>query len=1091
MPNDGQIIFEVTADGKKAVANIKDITDAIKAEAKKWDTEAAKGTDSIENSFASMAKKVVAGLSAAKVAQTLLEWGKAAVEAASDLAEVQNVVDVTFGDNAAQIERWAKNAGTQFGLTETKAKQFASTLGAMMKSAGMTGNEIVTMSTDLAGLAADMASFYNLDFDTAFQKIRSGISGETEPLKQLGINMSVANLEAYALQQGLEKTFNEMTQGEQTLLRYQYLMQATADAQGDFSRTSDGYANSMRRVEAAIDSLKTKLGTVLLPVIEDITNGLAGLLENLTSTGNRTVMDDIAEIEFDAAGKIAQIEETAQNARELVQILEGIRDNKASDNLQKVVNGLTSVKLDQRDSGIVNGFLSTLVANIDALAEVRGESVEGAKEWLSGLAEKANSLDPNNVQGWKDLIAEITNGIPGLENTDAGAKLLQNLKDIGNTKAAGKIEEIGKKLNELDTSNGKAEAVAGLLGTLKENIEGIAEATGNDVSSVTEWLTGVEEAASQLTEDDVKGWETLAGLLETGLPGITESGAGFFESLGLAGVGGEVSQAAGYLEALGIETSTVNDKQALWLETCKRLVQTIPGLNSIINTQTGEIDGDIQAVKDYIQAWEDGQKKMIAVRALAEQEQALANKKVELVSYEIDYQQAEIALKEFEKAHPEFAEGYKNKGKAYLEYSASVRGSGYKELIEDVENSKKAFEDQSKAVEKATEKLERSKKVVESMPGEIEQATEATDDWSDSMKEAGAAAVASTEEALKALADYVQGVRDTTATNVSNALSGFEEIKTAKQLAEEAANKVSDLKKELQEAGKTDAEIEIKLNEENAQVTLESLRKGLQSQLDYIKEYQDNLKKAKEIGVSDTVLAQLSDGSQESAQQLYALVEAYQNWNGETQGIPKDIEELNRLYEEVEKGKETFTDVLTRQQLAVDETYQEMVKSAQEAIGEMDLGEEAKLAMADTVSGLATGINEHVSEVSAAVDSILSELNRLNGFGINISLGSFGSINFSIPQFETGLNNVPYDGFLASLHAGEGILTAEENRVWQRFKNGDVGSRNVDYDALGGVMRDNVHAGGNVYLDGRTVGSVISDIQGAQYRNLKRSGWQA
>jgi hypothetical protein len=113
----------------------------------------------------------------------------------------------------------------------------------MMKSSGMAGNEIVKMSTDLAGLAADMASFYNLDFETAFEKIRSGISGETEPLKQLGINMSVANLEAFALEKGITKAFNSMSQQEQIMLRYQYLMKATADAQGDSARTSDGFSS--------------------------------------------------------------------------------------------------------------------------------------------------------------------------------------------------------------------------------------------------------------------------------------------------------------------------------------------------------------------------------------------------------------------------------------------------------------------------------------------------------------------------------------------------------------------------------------------------------------------------------------------------------------------------------------------------------------------------------------------------------------------------------------------------------------------------------------------------------------------------------
>jgi hypothetical protein len=101
---------------------------------------------------------------------------------ASDLVETQNVVDVTFEDSASTINKWAQEALNAYGITETKAKQYSSTLGAMLKSMGVADDQVLKMSTDMAGLAADMASFYNLDHDTAFEKIRSGISGETEPL---------------------------------------------------------------------------------------------------------------------------------------------------------------------------------------------------------------------------------------------------------------------------------------------------------------------------------------------------------------------------------------------------------------------------------------------------------------------------------------------------------------------------------------------------------------------------------------------------------------------------------------------------------------------------------------------------------------------------------------------------------------------------------------------------------------------------------------------------------------------------------------------------------------------------------------------
>lgn len=186
---------------------------------------------------------------------------------ASDLVETQNVVDVTFEDSASTINKWAQEALNAYGITETKAKQYSSTLGAMLKSMGIADDQVLQMSMDMAGLAADMASFYNLDHDTAFEKIRSGISGENEPLKALGINMSVANLNAFALEKGMNKAFDKMSQAEQATLRYQYLLESTKDAQGDFARTGDSFSNEMRKLQTNLDRIKTEFGKGLLGVV--------------------------------------------------------------------------------------------------------------------------------------------------------------------------------------------------------------------------------------------------------------------------------------------------------------------------------------------------------------------------------------------------------------------------------------------------------------------------------------------------------------------------------------------------------------------------------------------------------------------------------------------------------------------------------------------------------------------------------------------------------------------------------------------------------------------------------------------------------
>lgn len=239
-------------------------------------------TEKTSDAFSKLAKTI--GLVA--IARKALDTIKTGIDYASDLAEVQNVVDVTFGSSSSVIDSWSKECLSAYGMNEVSAKRYVGTIGAMMKSSGLAGDAIVGMSQDMVGLAGDMASFYNLDLETAFEKIRSGISGETEPLKQLGINMSVANLEAYALSQGIEKSYNEMTQAEQVMLRYNYLMSTTADAQGDFARTQDSWANQTRLLSESWLEFTGILAEQLLPVLTSIVSWLNGIIEFLTANAD-------------------------------------------------------------------------------------------------------------------------------------------------------------------------------------------------------------------------------------------------------------------------------------------------------------------------------------------------------------------------------------------------------------------------------------------------------------------------------------------------------------------------------------------------------------------------------------------------------------------------------------------------------------------------------------------------------------------------------------------------------------------------------------------------------------------------------------
>ncbi len=217
----------------------------------------------VSSMLGGLASKVIA-LGSAYLGMNMV---RKAIDYASDLTEVQNVVDVTFKNSASEVDAWAKTTLDAYGLNELSAKRYVGTMGAMLKSTGISGDAVVDMSEKIVGLAGDMASFYNLNAEDAFTKIRSGISGETEPLKQLGINMSVANLEAYALSQGITKAYSKMSQAEQVQLRYNYLLQATADAQGDFARTSDSFANQLKLIKENWNSLTGELATYALPVL--------------------------------------------------------------------------------------------------------------------------------------------------------------------------------------------------------------------------------------------------------------------------------------------------------------------------------------------------------------------------------------------------------------------------------------------------------------------------------------------------------------------------------------------------------------------------------------------------------------------------------------------------------------------------------------------------------------------------------------------------------------------------------------------------------------------------------------------------------
>lgn len=194
--------------------------------------------------------------------------GKSMVDAASDFDENLNKISVAFGDNADEVKAWADTATQSFGLSMNQALEATSLFGDMATSMGISQGEAASMSTSLAGLAGDLASFKNIGIDQAMTALNGVFTGETESLKQLGIVMTETNLEEFAAKTG--QVYSEMSQAEKVQLRYNYVMAMSKNAIGDYARTSDGTANSMRTFQASVENLSISLGQNLLPMITPI-----------------------------------------------------------------------------------------------------------------------------------------------------------------------------------------------------------------------------------------------------------------------------------------------------------------------------------------------------------------------------------------------------------------------------------------------------------------------------------------------------------------------------------------------------------------------------------------------------------------------------------------------------------------------------------------------------------------------------------------------------------------------------------------------------------------------------------------------------
>lgn len=359
-------------------------------------TQAEKQMSGFKISIGKIGKAIAAAFAITKI----IQFGKEAIELGSDLQEVQNVVDVTFTTMSEDVNEFAKNAAKSAGLSETMAKRYMGTFGAMSKSFGFMESEAFAMSSTLTQAVGDVASFYNLTQDEAYTKLKSVFTGETESLKDLGVVMTQSALDAYAMAEGFGKTTSAMTEQEKVSLRYQFVLDQLAASQGDFARTSTGWANQMRILNLNIETLKANIGQGLI-------NAFTPLLKVLNSVIERMAV-------------------ASQYFKVFTEILFGKQES---------------------GGGAVTAELSEIQEGYEGVAESADKAAKSQKNLLSGF-------DELNVATEETQSGKSASVAGGLQIDVATAEKLESAVDTaGIEKVAEKIKSIFNGIKEFVTEN--------------------------------------------------------------------------------------------------------------------------------------------------------------------------------------------------------------------------------------------------------------------------------------------------------------------------------------------------------------------------------------------------------------------------------------------------------------------------------------------------------------------------------------------------------------------------------------------------------------------------------------------------------------
>ena len=451
-------------------------------------------------SFANLMAKITAlGYTLKRAAGLVASW----INESNEYIEAMNLFTVSMGEYADAARDTAEDVSAVMGIDPAEWMKSQGVFMTLATGFGVAGDRASVMSEQLTQLGYDLSSFFNISVEEAMQKLKSGLSGELEPLRNLGFDLSKAALEAVALSKGIDKSYDSMTQAEKSQLRYYAIMTQVTAAHGDMARTLTDPANQIRVLKAQITQAARALGDLFLPILRTVlpwlialakmvrylADSLAGLFGVKSESKD---LGGLSNISSGASEISEEFDNATSSASKLKKTLLGIDElNVMSDSSSDGSGG---------DAGVSGGGFDFELPTYDFIGKATSEQidkiVEKMKEWL-GVTEDLDS--------WSDLFGTRLGNILTIVGIIGGSFLawkistsvvtgLEALKSFGSSGS-----KLGGVIGGLAGVGVAVTGIATIIKELSDNWEAIKNGDWSGVDKVTLAIGAIEAIGGIVT----------------------------------------------------------------------------------------------------------------------------------------------------------------------------------------------------------------------------------------------------------------------------------------------------------------------------------------------------------------------------------------------------------------------------------------------------------------------------------------------------------------------------------------------------------------------------------------------------------------